>query len=172
MTEPDPESESLLGRVAQDARQLVDSMSDIVWAVDPRRDDLASLVARLRHFSATLAEARGIRFLLEVSAGAASVPLEAGRRRELYLLLKEAAHNALRHADAGCVELRIAVEHGVLRGEVIDDGRGFDPAVCAAGHGLGSMRERARALGGSLELASTPGRGTRVAIAVPLGGPA
>ncbi|HET7453795.1 MAG TPA: two-component regulator propeller domain-containing protein [Thermoanaerobaculia bacterium] len=169
---PDPESESLLGRVAEDSRQLVDSMSDIVWAVDPRRDDLASLVARLRHFSATLAEARGIRFLLEVSPHAAEVPLDAGRRRDLYLLLKEAAHNALRHSEARSVEMRISVERAILRGDVVDDGRGFDPAGCATGHGLGSMRSRASDLGGTLEIDSAPGRGTRVAIAVPLAGPA
>jgi len=62
------------------------------------------------------------------------------------------------------------VDHGTLKSEVVDDGRGFDPAA-GKGHGLDTMRERARALGGALELASEPGEGTRVSISVPLAGP-
>jgi len=168
--EDDPESRSLMEEVARTARQLVDSMSEIVWSVDPRRDDLESLLARLRHFAATLAEARGIRFAMDVKDDVTAVPLEAGRRRDLYLLLKEAAHNAIRHAGAARVSLAIAVDHGTLKSEVVDDGRGFDPAA-GKGHGLDTMRERARALGGALELASEPGEGTRVSISVPLAGP-
>jgi signal transduction histidine kinase len=165
----DSEAESQLGQIAQTARHLVDSMGDIVWAIDPRRDDLASLIARLRHFAATLAEAAQIGFVLGTGVGVADVPLAAGRRRDLYLLLKEAVHNALRHAGARRVEMRITVERGVLRGEVLDDGSGFDPSTARNGHGLDSMRERAKALGGKLDVASVSGSGTRITVSVPVG---
>jgi signal transduction histidine kinase/ligand-binding sensor domain-containing protein len=170
--EEDPQSASLVGEVAETARELLDSMGEIVWAIDPRRDDLGSLVARLRHFSATFAESRGVRFAMDAPEDLSRVPLASAPRRDLYLLLKEAVHNAVRHAEARSVAVRIALDRGTLRAEVIDDGRGFDTAAPRTGHGLDSMRQRAEGLGGTLEISSRPACGTRVAIAIPIGRPA
>jgi signal transduction histidine kinase len=151
-------------------------MGDIVWAVDPRRDDFASLVARLRRFASDLLSEGGVALAFTAPPGA-NPRLRPELRREIYLTLKEAIHNAARHAAARNVTVRVAVEGDRLVGEVIDDGRGFVPGHAAGeegggseGNGLRNMRQRAAAAGGSLQVESTPGRGTAVRLVVPLHG--
>jgi signal transduction histidine kinase len=90
--------------------------------------------------------------------------------REVLRIAQEALNNALRHADAERVELRLQARDGRLTLTVADDGVGFDPAAPAVRSrtlGLTSMEERARALGGSLAVVSRPGDGTTVTLEVP-----
>src|SRR5262249_54401702 len=144
-TPASPDSDRLLGEIGASARSLVDAMSDIVWSIDPRRDDLASLIARVRRFALDLAEPEGITLVLRTPAGAEKVKLAPEQRRHLYLLLKEAVNNVAKHA--GCRNLGISLTHegSRLRAEVKDDGTGFlDRGMAASdGHGLTNMRSRA-----------------------------
>jgi signal transduction histidine kinase len=86
----------------------------------------------------------------------------------LLLILKEALSNVARHAQATRVEIAIRLAGPQLTLSIEDDGRGFDPEGAHAGHGLNSLRQRAAALSAQLEIRSTPGRGTRVSVVVPL----
>jgi two-component sensor histidine kinase len=88
-------------------------------------------------------------------------------RDEVFLILREAARNALRHGRPGAVQVRIDIAPHELWATVDDDGEGFDPAA-VTGIGIRSMRERASILGGSVRLSSQPGRGTRAELHVPL----
>jgi signal transduction histidine kinase len=165
---PPREVERLLLDIGESARSLVDSMSDIVWSIDPRRDDLASLAARLRQFALGILEPLDIVFDLSVPESSASVHLAPERRRHLYLILKEAIHNVAKHAACRRLEIRIRLDGGRLHVEVEDDGRGFaEPR--RDGHGLRSMRSRAALLGGSLGISSVPGSGTRLELTCPIG---
>lgn len=83
-----------------------------------------------------------------------------------YRIAQEALANALRHARAHRIDVRVVIEHGELRLLVADDGRGYDTAT-PAGFGRAAMRDRARLAGGSLREVSTP-RGTRIEATLPL----
>jgi signal transduction histidine kinase len=164
-----------LGEIADTARDLVDATADIVWSIDPRRDDLHSLLTRLRRFAGELLEARGIEWSLAEPAGDGTVRLTPELRQHLFLILKEAVTNAARHAEARHVAISIAISDGHLLVEVRDDGRGFAPPSTrgegeapAAGNGLANMTARARALGGDLRIESAPAQGTRVRAELPL----
>jgi signal transduction histidine kinase len=85
-------------------------------------------------------------------------------------VLQEALTNARRHSGAGRVEVRLRTENQDVLAEVVDDGRGFDPASVRAGVGLSAMRERIEGLGGKIEVRSRPGEGTKVTVTVHLGG--
>jgi signal transduction histidine kinase len=170
-----PDSDRLLTEIGQSARSLVDSMSDIVWSIDPRRDDLASLTARVRQFALGLTEPKGIALEFRTPPGAEKVKLAPEQRRHLYLVLKEAVNNVAKHA--GCRNLGISLSHegNRLRAEVKDDGAGFTlPGAVAhgsrGGHGLLNMRSRAEQMGGTLEVRSTPGTGTVLSLSIPLHG--
>ncbi len=112
----------------------------------------------------------------------AEVALEAGvklppeRELQLVRIAQEALSNVRKHSGAGKVALALARRDGSLCLEVTDDGRGFNPAAPHAGgaprFGLATMRERAQAIGGELEIDSVPGRGTQVRLRVPNSGAA
>jgi signal transduction histidine kinase len=91
---------------------------------------------------------------------------------ELHQIAQEALNNALKHAHAGKVQVRLAFGETVTCLEVQDNGAGFDPGTVQAGGGLGlpGMVERAQKIGGRLRIESAPGRGTQVVVEVPMGG--
>jgi len=169
------ESVQRLTEVADTARGLVDAMSDIVWSIDPRRDDLKNVAARIRHFASDVLDAQGIAWDFQTPAALEKVKLTPEQRRHLLLIFKEAINNIVRHAECASVALRLTVTDNHLVAEIRDDGRGFAAPRSPEpdepdrqGHGLDSMRARAAELGGQLRIDSTPGRGTRLTLTVPL----
>jgi signal transduction histidine kinase len=96
--------------------------------------------------------------------------LPAAREEAAYRIAQEALHNALRHAAPDLVTVTVQAGNGSMVLEVTDDGRGFDPAAPSRRSGLASMRDRARAAGGRLQVLSRAGAGTTVRLEVPAGG--
>jgi PAS domain S-box-containing protein len=116
----------------------------------------------------------GVHTELTVSDGLADGPLEPAVEAQLLHIIYEALANVRKHAGASSVRVAIAVDDGLARIAIEDDGRGFDPdqPINSERRGLGLqiMRERAEGAGGSLEVRSTPGQGTRVVVEVPVRG--
>ncbi|MCS6817265.1 MAG: histidine kinase [Blastocatellia bacterium] len=159
----------MLTEIADKARDLVDTMSDIVWAIDPRRDDVRSLILRIRQMAADILGAKGIACEIRASEAVEATRLSPDQRRHLYLILKEAIINIARHANCTQASLTISVENRRLIAEISDNGCGFDSAALTSGHGLENMRRRAAELKGRLDIATAPGQGTRLTLIVPLG---
>jgi len=157
-----------LARIGSVSRELVDSMSDIVWAVSPRRDRLTDLVQRMRQFAEDVLVAGSVDFRFTAQSG--DLPLDPDVRREVFLIFKECIHNAVRHSSCRRVEADLSLESGWLVLRIQDDGHGIasDSAPANGGHGLASMRRRAVNLGGSLEVTFTPGEGVTSKLRVPL----
>lgn len=169
------QSTAMLSEIADSARGLVDSMSDIVWSIDPRRDDLRNVVQRVRQFASDVLEAQSIEWDFRVPQELDRIRLGPEQRRHLYLIFKEAINNIARHADCRRVSLSITFDARSLVCEITDDGSGFvrkapDEASSngRGGHGLPNMQARARELGGRLEVDSKPGAGTRLKLTFPL----
>ena len=103
----------------------------------------------------------------ELELGAAVLSLE--EKQGLYRIAQEALHNAARHARAKTIGVRLVSDASQIRLEVWDDGIGFDVARAHPGHlGLHTMQERARELGGALQIESSAGAGTKVRVVRPL----
>jgi len=167
--ETNEDSPEPLERIAATARETAAAMSDIVWAINPRRDYLSDLISRMRRFAGEAFDARDI--IWQFQAPQMNLSLSADTRREIFLIFKEAVNNIVRHARCSKVDMRLSIEGHWLRLQVRDDGCGFDPAREAEGNGLDSMRERARRLGGVVEIESLPGDGTLMALEIPLDKP-
>ncbi|HXI94056.1 MAG TPA: two-component regulator propeller domain-containing protein, partial [Blastocatellia bacterium] len=162
----DPPVRESLAQIAGSSRELVDSMSDIVWAVDPRKDHLSDLTQRMRRFASEVFTARDIAFRFHERAEAEDAKLSADVRRQVFLIFKESVNNIVRHSGCKEADIEFRFEHGWLTLKVSDDGKGFDSEEESDGHGLMSMRERAKALGGDLEVISHNGDGTTVMLRV------
>src|SRR5262249_46565347 len=146
----------------------------IVWSIDPRRDDLNSLVSRIRQFAYDVLEPKGVKSEFGVPPELGLIRLGPDARRHLFLIFKEAITNIERHSRCSFVSIKMALDHGRLRAEVRDDGRGFSPSTETSptnggeGHGLGNMRARAAQLEGELTVHSSPGMGTTLELSVSL----
>lgn len=156
-----------LSRIGTLSRESVDSMSDIVWAIDPIRDTPVHLLQRMRRLAYELLGSADLQ-LDFTSSGDASPRLTADVRRHVFLMFKEILNNVVRHADATVVRIEVTVAARQLDVVVTDDGRGFDTARAAEGQGLRSLERRASSLGGQLQVTSSPGGGTRVRFSVPV----
>ena len=160
-----------LSGMAGSARELLASMSDIVWAINPRHDHLRDLQQRMRRFASDLFAARNIDFVFRAPAVDQDLKLGADMRREIYLVFKEAVNNILRHADCTQAEIDFSREREWLALRVSDNGKGLPACESGAGQGLLNMQARAKTLGGEVSIASASGRGTTIALRVPLGRP-
>jgi signal transduction histidine kinase/ligand-binding sensor domain-containing protein len=155
-----------LSRIADLSRESVDAMSEIVWAIDPQQDRFTDLTTRMRRLANEMFPPRGIELQFRTS-GDANIAVSADIRREVFLVFKEAINNILRHAACHKVEVSFRIDGPRLHLEISDDGKGFAHAGDGTGNGLRSMRHRASSMGGSIEISSEPGRGTRIRITVP-----
>jgi signal transduction histidine kinase len=170
---PGSASVPMLTEIADSARELVGSMRDIVWAIDPRRDDADDVVVRIRTFASDMLEAHGIKWSFHTPTDFGNIKLDADAKRHILLFFKEAINNVVRHSKASEVRLDIQVAQNRLIGEVRDDGEGFAtvPEIIAGGlrgQGLASMQRRVGHLRGTLAIDSSPGQGTHVRLMIPL----
>jgi ligand-binding sensor domain-containing protein/two-component sensor histidine kinase len=157
-----------LAAIAGASRDLVDSMSDIVWAINPNRDQLSDLVQRMRRFASDLFTAREIEFCFSAPDEKRALRLGADVRRQVFLIFKEAVNNIARHSHCTEAQIDLGIESKWLTMKVTDNGPGFEPADINDGQGLVSMRARAEGLGGELQINSNNGSGTTVLLRVPL----
>lgn len=159
---------NLLERIGETSSESLRSMSDIVWAIDPKNDQGEALVKRLHRIAEDLLRRKGIQVDFNVGPGVDGLRLPMNARKEILLIGKEAMHNASRHSGASTVRVALQCRNGRLGLCVEDDGRGFNPALHPDGHGLGGMHQRAKAIGASFSLTSIPGQGTRICIGLDL----
>lgn len=158
---PSPVLQKVLGFSKEGLQRL----DEIVWAVNPARDTLDNMIDYLCKFAEGYLSDAGIRFRFESPERLPHVPVSSKVRHAVYMVVREAIHNAAAHSSPSIVRLRIAVESGECRVDIHDDGCGFDPARASTSrHGLENMRARIAEIGGRVDLSSAPGSGTTVSI--------
>ena len=131
------EMEAHLVQISDTARELTQAVDEIVWAVNPRQDTLDGLVSYICQFAQEYLTVAGILCRLDVPEHLPSLPLSADVRHNLFLAVKEALNNIVKHAQAREVRLRLIQEQGRLSFVIEDDGRGFVmPELPAGGASL------------------------------------
>jgi signal transduction histidine kinase/streptogramin lyase len=169
----DRRAQESLQRVAVLARELVDSLGDVVWSIRVVPDGLDSLVGRMREFALDLLAGQQIDFELRSPPAGQSVQhLSLQARRHLFLMFKESIHNVSRHSGCTAVKAELKVVEREILLTVEDNGRGLkpmgEPARWSGGNGIPGMRRRAETLGGSFQIVSTPCEGCTVSMRLPL----
>jgi signal transduction histidine kinase len=163
------EKNRYLDELTETARRMVTSLDEIVWAVNPRNDTIASLASYFGSYAQRLLDLASVSCGLDVAEDLPDYPLDPKFRQQLFLAFKEALANVVRHAGATLVWLRISVRDDRLVVEVADNGRGFDAAERRAGaDGVANMKDRLQALGGRCEVSSESDKGTTVRFQAPL----
>ena len=156
---------SQLTRISCKARTVVQTLNEIVWAVNPLNDNLPKLLDYICSMSEELCESAGLRCWQEVPTGLPPTPLKVDFRHNFVLAIREALNNAIKHSGASEIWIRVFVKENDLRVEIEDNGRGFDLIQGRAnGNGLNNLDARLHQIGGRAEVASHPGQGAKVTL--------
>jgi ligand-binding sensor domain-containing protein/signal transduction histidine kinase len=164
------EAQAHAEQIGETAADLTRAMDEIVWAVNPTADTLESLWSYLTHFAQEYLGTAGVACRLEAPEVLAALPLRAEVRHNVFLAVKEALHNVVKHAAAKEVRLTLALEPRAFAIEIRDDGRGRGALPSGqrgfAGQGLRNIAERMEAIGARCELVDVPQGGTSVSLHV------
>jgi signal transduction histidine kinase len=169
----DDSTNGVLDQIHATSRELMRSMEEVVWAVNPEHDTFDALANYLSNYGQGFLSIAGVRCRLDMLMSLPEHPLSAQIRHNLFLAFKEALNNTVKHAAA--TEVRISLKPGtdafVLRVE--DNGKGIDPSASSdpmrpmPGSGLANMKSRMDEIRGHCNVDSSPGQGTAVEFNVP-----
>ena len=156
-------AQPLIQGVAETTREMLQSMDEIVWAINPRNDNLKRAFNYLIHYTRDFLRPTGISYQWDMPAELPVLPLTTEIRHNLFMAYKEALNHAVKHAHPRRLRLVLVLERQQLKLAVEDDGCGFAPGTSQAGaDGLDNMRQRLESVGGHCQVESAPGQGTRV----------
>lgn len=156
-----------LQHINENSRRVLESMSDIVWAMKTNEDGVNSLEAKLKNYGYELLTPLGINcnYLIEQEAEKKVTDMEA--RKNILLIAKEAMNNIAKYSNASDSGITLILKDALLQLEIYDNGRGFTDTG-HPGNGLKHMKERAENLGGELYIQTDSGSGTRITCKIPM----
>ena len=165
---PAPTARSQVLRIMERSSELARTLDETVWALNPKNDLLGRLATYLCQFAKEFLEPTGIRCRLDLG-DLPEVPVTAETRHNIFLVLKEALNNAVKHSCATEIWLRMAEQGPLFVLEIADNGAGFDAGKKSEpGNGLRNMARRMEAIGGLFALRSSPASGTTICLKLPL----
>jgi ligand-binding sensor domain-containing protein/signal transduction histidine kinase len=166
-----------LGSISDDSREVLQSLDEMVWAVNPQKDTLDHLVSYIGQYAQEYFRRTGIECELEVPARVPVQPISSQSRHHLFLAVHESLTNILKHSGASRVKITVFCNDVSFVLTVSDNGAGFEPndfnlPSSAAGfcNGLGNMRRRLSELDGRCQVESRPGQGTTIQFVLSFGG--
>jgi signal transduction histidine kinase len=149
-------------RISQMSRELVSALYETVWTVNPENDNLDALGNYLCQMVNQLCGGLQFSCRFHLQDLPRDIQVSSQIRHNISMAVKEAVHNAIKHAHASEVSIYVEYTGNLLTISVQDDGRGFQPADNLVGHGLNNMKQRLEDIGGSYSIESQPGKGTTV----------
>jgi len=158
-----------LQKISETARQLVDSMSDIVWVVNPQRDSLHDLIVKLKDSYNEFFSSIGISFQVNNVEKSDDIKLPMDYKQNLLLMFKEAINNAIKHSGCKKLVLEASYKNDIIEIILKDDGTGFETNKVKFGNGIKNMENRANKIKGKLSCKSEVGVGTTVSFSGKLG---
>jgi ligand-binding sensor domain-containing protein/signal transduction histidine kinase len=163
--------------ISDSSREVLSSLDEIVWAINPQNDLLEHVVSYIGHYAEEYFQETGIECELDMPAQSPGYPLSSQLRHHLLLAVHEAFTNVLKHASATRARVSVICQNSTLEIKVSDNGKGFAPAgvgakaadtAAALGNGLRNMRQRLTEIGGDCSVESEQGGGTTVRFVLPL----
>jgi signal transduction histidine kinase/ligand-binding sensor domain-containing protein len=157
-----------LDQIGLSSRKIVESMSDIVWTINPENDNLEKIISRMRAFAYQTLKAKKIDLIFEADTSINSLSLPMQVRKNFYLIFKEATNNMVKYSKASRAAFNITYADHHIHLEIRDDGIGFDTEEIREGNGIKSMKRRAKEIRATLTIESSPDRGTTTVLLVKL----
>lgn len=161
-----------LEKISATSSEMISEMNDIVWAINPRNDNMETILQRMESFARPLLASQEVKFHFSYVPGIQHQHLEMAKRKNFYLIFKEAINNALKYSGCKNLWVDISLHHHQLELLVKDDGKGFDVKKIRSmntlsGNGVRNMEMRAKEMKGNWSIVSSDS-GTIVKLAFPI----
>jgi signal transduction histidine kinase len=158
----------IMGKISASTQAMLGEMNDIVWAINPANDSFDKLTERMKQATRNLFQPLGIVPVFDFRFDGEIERLSMKKRKNLYLIYKEAITNAARHAALSRLLISGHTNGHTMQLHIENNGISFDPAQIKKGNGILNMQRRAEEMGGTLSIQSLPGGGTSLHLQVPL----
>ncbi len=156
---------SHIENIVRTVRDITLAMDEIVWTINPRNDTLDNLANYVFHYAQDYFQNTTVRCTLDLPPELPDYPISTKFRHNLFMAIKEALNNVLKHAAASEVQIALSVSSNTLTLIITDNGSGLRPGQPNAFHdGILNMKERMRQIGGRLTMDSSPGSGTTITL--------
>jgi len=168
------ELNEMLGKISNTSNEMVSEMNDIVWAINPKNDSMEKIIQRMESFARPMLATRNIMFDLNYDDGSLHSNLTMEKRKNFYLVFKEAVNNAFKYSGCSKIETTISNSNKQLKLVVKDNGVGFDlnheliETTSLSGNGLKNMQMRAEEMKGQLTIESFLEKGTAIKLTIPI----
>ena len=150
-------AQSMLGKIGDTSREMVDNMSDIVWSVNPKNDTAKYLVERMRVFAGDLVASSEIQLHFNAAQNVEDTKLTMEQRKNIFLIFKETVYNTIKYSGGSNLYIDIKRDHKNVLLVIKDDGNGFDVNNYKSknGNGIKNMRYRAEEVGAKFNIESS-----------------
>lgn len=152
----------IMQQVSYDAREVIEKMDDIIWTINPENDTFNNLETRLKSFAIPMFESKEIEFVFDFSFELLNTKINMEKRREIYLILKEAINNLVKYSQCKNAMIAAQITGSKIWFTIKDDGIGFDTNVESNRNGLRNMKMRAEKIKADLNIKSEVGSGTEI----------
>jgi ligand-binding sensor domain-containing protein len=163
-----PVLNKLINLVSESAVQIQESMSDIIWSINPDNDNWSVVLPKLRRYASDLCDSKQINYRIDIPENFIGRSLKMEQRRDLWLVFKEIVTNAVKHSSCTNIEIKLFSDLENLNLTINDNGIGFDPSIQSYSNGLKNIKSRINTLNGISELNTSFGNGTKWEIKIPL----
>lgn len=171
------EASSLLQKINNNALEVLDTMSDIVWAINTTNDNLNNLINRMHALAVELSVAKQFQLHFNAHQQLPDKVLDAYQKKNLYLIFKETINNAAKYSECKHVWIEFSLDKNIFFMSIKDDGKGFEmshivlePKHRGGGNGLFNMKKRAENLHAEIKINSAVGMGTEIQFKIKLKG--
>ena len=155
-------------KIKDHSGRMMESMSDMVWAINPINDSLGRVLLRMKEFAAEILEPAKINYHFDHNELELGLALNPEQRKNIYLVFKEALSNVAKYSAASDVQIFMQVHAALFTMVIADNGIGFNVADENSGNGLRNMTIRATEMGGTVLLETRPGMGTKITLQLPV----
>lgn len=156
-----------ISNIAQVSKDLVENMRDLIWVLNPENATLDNLVARIREYCSDYLEACSVITEMDIQDEIPGLQISQQVQRNIFLTVKEALHNCIKHADCDAIAINLTYINQELTIIIADKGKGFDAnQLKFKGNGLRNMQNRIEAIGGKFESHSQINMGTTITIKI------
>jgi two-component sensor histidine kinase len=148
--------------IGQNSRKIIESMSDIVWTINPENDSFEKIIIRMRSFAYQLLKAKKVEYTFEVDEKLNSIALPMQVRKNFYLVFKEAITNVVKYSEASRVSILLYEKNKIIMLRIGDNGKGIPVNAQTLGNGLMNMTRRAKEIRAELNIISANNGGTEI----------